>query len=129
VKVFIIDDEPIVSRALQRAFAAKGHDVVIASSGDEAVEMWERVHPDLVLLDVFMPGFTGPQVLQKLKKEGKIKSEYIVLMTAHSTVKSREQALQLGAHDFVQKPFDNVIKLVEDLTGTVGKHGGHELIR
>jgi CheY-like chemotaxis protein len=129
MKVFVVDDEPIVSRALQRAFTSQGHEVVIASSGDEAVEVWEQVKPDLVLLDVFMPGFTGPQVLQKLKNEGKLKSEYIVLMTAHSTVKSREQALQLGANDFVQKPFDNVFKLVEDLSRTVGKDVRKETLR
>ena len=122
MKIFIVDDEPIVSRALTRAFVSAGHDVTTAASGDEAIALWTGVKPDLVLLDVFMPGFSGPQVLQKLKEENKLGKETIVLMTAHSTVKSREQALNVGAHEFVQKPFENVFKLVEDLTRLVQKN-------
>lgn len=124
MKVFIVDDEPIVARALKRAFMAAGHEVAVASSGDEALLMWSDVKPDLVLLDVFMPGFTGPQVLQKCRDENKLGKEKVVLMTAHSTVKTREQALQLGAHDFIQKPFEDIFKLVERLTSMVNKVDG-----
>ena len=124
MNILVVDDEPIVGRALQRAFSNAGHSVKIAASGDEALEIWPQQSFDLVLLDVFMPGFTGPQVLAKLKEQKLLGREMVVLMTAHSTVKSRQEALQLGAHEFVQKPFDNILKLVDDLTKLVKKHGG-----
>ena len=123
MKILIVDDEVIVAKALARAFQSKGHQVEVAHAGEEGLERWFNFLPDAVLLDVVMPGLTGPQVIDEFKKnrdsrEGPMPSKYdptIILMTAHSGIKGREAALVLGAHEFVQKPFEDVFALVEQL--------------
>lgn len=122
MKVLVVDDEVIVVRALTRAFQVKGHQVESAQSGEEGLEKWLQGEPDVLLLDVVMPGLTGPQVIEEyMKRHGGLKNgAKVILMTAHSSVKGREEALQLGADDFIQKPFDDVFGLVkraEELAG------------
>jgi CheY-like chemotaxis protein len=116
MKVLVVDDEVIITRALKRAFESKGHEVSIAHAGEEGLEQWQKILPDVVMLDVVMPGLTGPQVIEEYKNYcavKKIKDQTkIILMTAHSGIKGREAALALGAHDFIQKPFENVFDLV-----------------
>jgi CheY-like chemotaxis protein len=115
LKVLIVDDEVIVARALARAFEMSHHQVFASHSGEEGLEKWIEIKPDLVLLDVVMPGLTGPQVIEEYNKRNLNLNTKIVLMTAHSGIKAREEALALGAHDFVQKPFENIFHLVKRL--------------
>lgn len=119
MKILVVDDELIVARALLRAFSSRGHEVIVAHSGEEGLEKWIAATPDAVLLDVVMPGLTGPQVIEEYQKKGnKSLQVQIILMTAHSGVKGREPARELGADEFIQKPFEDVFKLVtqvEDL--------------
>jgi DNA-binding response OmpR family regulator len=117
MKILIVDDEVIIAKALARAFVAKNHEVVLRHSGEEGLEAWEKESPDIVFLDVIMPSMTGPQVIQEYKKRNvKLnKNCFIVLMTAHSGVKHKESALEAGANEFIQKPFDNVFEIVEKI--------------
>lgn len=114
MKVLIVDDEAIVAKSLARAFMAKGHSVITAHDGDEGLELWLKEAPEVIFLDVIMPGLTGPQVIQEYaKKMGKkMPKHFIVLMTAHSSVKQKESAQELGASDFIQKPFDDIFEIV-----------------
>ena len=116
MRVLVVDDEVIITKALSRAFQAKGHEVAVAHTGEDGVEKWETFKPEVVMLDVVMPGLTGPQVIeeaQRRRKSGKPLSDArLILMTAHSGVKGREPAMNLGAHDFIQKPFENIFDLV-----------------
>ncbi len=121
MKVLIVDDEVIVARALQRAFQKKGHDVFVANNAMEGLRIWELEMPGIVLLDVVMPHMTGPQLLQEIKSIGKsqlLKSAKIVFMSAHSLIKSRATAEEMGGHAFIQKPFENVFELVDKVTGS-----------
>jgi CheY-like chemotaxis protein len=124
MRVLVVDDEVIVVRALTRAFQSKGHQVDSAHSGEEGLEKWVETRPDAIMLDVVMPGLTGPQVIEEFMKrfEGSKQGAKVVLMTAHSGIRAHAEALELGADDFVQKPFDDVFKLVtrvEKLAGGV----------
>jgi len=120
MKILVVDDEHIVARALSRAFSSRGHEVVVAHSGEEGLERWIVTAPDAVLLDVVMPGLTGPQVIEEYaKKEDKGSRAQIILMTAHSGVKGREAARELGADEFIQKPFEDVFKLVSQIESLV----------
>ena len=74
MKILVVDDEPIVARALSRAFVAKGHEVTVAHSGEEGLEKWIENSPDAVMLDVVMPGLTGPQVIEEYKKRKDMKN-------------------------------------------------------
>ncbi len=112
MKILVVDDEVIVARALSRAFESKGHSVAVAFSGEEGLEKWLQWKPNAVMLDVVMPGLTGPQVIQEYKKINGSSKTCVILMTAHSGIKGKEAAIEMGAHDFIQKPFENVFNLV-----------------
>src|SRR4051812_45806565 len=116
MKILIVDDEPLVRKSLGRACQAKGHEVAEAADGREGLEKWKTLKPDLVFLDVLMPVFSGPQVLNEI---GPAKGKAVViLMSAYSGEHNMETAQAMGANLFVPKPFENIFDLVakaEDL--------------
>lgn len=115
MKVLIVDDEALVRRSLSRALKTKGHEVMEAVNGTEGLQTWKTWQPDLVFLDVLMPGMTGPEVLKEISGQTKAK---VILMSAFSGEHNIETAQQMGAHLFVPKPFEDifaVIKMAEDL--------------
>ena len=122
MNIVVVDDEVIVARSLTRAFESKGHKVSVAHSGQEGLEKWLKLQPDAIMLDVVMPGLTGPQVIEEFKKrkELPVKAARVILMTAHSGIKGRGPALLLGADDFIQKPFNNIFDLVSHVEQLVG---------
>src|ERR1700681_1428279 len=99
MNVLVVDDEVIIARALSRAFESKGHMVTTAHSGEEGLEKWIELTPDAVMLDVVMPGLTGPQVIEEYHRRKGSSGGKVVLMTAHSGIKGRDAAIQLGADD------------------------------
>jgi CheY-like chemotaxis protein len=113
MRILIIDDEAIIAKALGRAFEKRGHEVFLAGSGEEGLRLWEKHRPHLLLIDVMMPGMTGPQVLEERRKlAGGLMDEKVLFMSAHSNIKTDEFAVELGAHGFIPKPFVNVFDLV-----------------
>ncbi len=110
MKVLVVDDEPLVRRTLLRAFSARKHDVYEAASGTDGLEIWQRVRPDLVFLDVLMPGMTGPQVLSQVRAWSQAK---VILISAYSGEYDTERVQGLGADYFVAKPFEDIFTLVE----------------
>lgn len=115
MKILVVDDEVIVAKALSRAFQAQGHEVTLAHTGEAGLEQWLLKKPDIIFLDVVMPGLTGPQVIEEFRRSNKTRDYryYVILMTAHSDVKHKASAQQVGADDFMQKPFDDVFALVK----------------
>ncbi len=106
----IVDDEPLVRRSLRRALEMKGHKVSEASDGTSGLEMWKQQKPDVVFLDVLMPGLSGPQVLQEIgTARGTSK---VLLISAYSGDYNLETAQKMGADLFVAKPFEDVFALV-----------------
>ncbi|MGZ3772825.1 MAG: response regulator [Pseudobdellovibrionaceae bacterium] len=115
MKVLIVDDESLVRRSLSRALKSRGYEVLEASNGNEGLEIWKSWQPDLVFLDVLMPGMTGPEVLKEINGHTQAK---VVLMSAFSGEHNIQTAQQMGAHLFVPKPFEDifaVVKMAEDL--------------
>lgn len=115
LKILIVDDEALVRRSLSRALKNKGYEVMEAANGTEGLQSWKTWQPDLVFLDVLMPGLTGPEVLKEMDGHSKAK---VVLMSAFSGEHNVETAQQMGAHLFVPKPFEDiftVVKMAEDL--------------
>lgn len=110
MKVLVVDDEPLVRKSLGRACLAKGHSVTEAQDGVEGLAKWKNNPPDLVFLDVLMPGLSGPQLLKEIGPErGKT---IVILMSAFSGEHNMETAQAMGAALFVPKPFDNIFDLV-----------------
>lgn len=124
MKILIVDDEPLVRKSLGRACRAKGHEVVEASDGNEGLARWLESRPDLVFLDVLMPGLSGPELLQEIAtKLGAAWTGQVILMSAYSGEHNMETAHQFGAGLFIPKPFDDVFALVEKAEALVGRSG------
>ena len=101
--ILVVDDEPAIVRLLRLQLTGEHFRVVTAASGEEALSVFAEQTPDLVLLDVVMPGgMSGLDVLKAMKAQGAIP---VILLTAHSDEQLRLDALSLGAEDFVSKPF------------------------
>jgi len=113
MKVLIIDDEPSVRRALQRAFKAKGHEVHTAVDGIDGEEVWLKERPQIVILDVLMPKLTGPQLLEKLESLLNSYTVKIILISAYSGDFDTKESEAKGASLFIKKPFENIFSVVE----------------
>jgi CheY-like chemotaxis protein len=116
VKVLVVDDESLVRRSLARALKSRGHEVVEAVDGNEGLRLWQETQPDLIFLDVLMPGLTGPQVLSEM---GESKSGRVVLISAFTGEHNMETALQMGADLFIPKPFEDIFSVVQMAEGLV----------
>jgi class 3 adenylate cyclase/CheY-like chemotaxis protein len=103
--ILVVDDRPQNARLLGAVLTPSGYDVLHAASGDEALELaWTR-GPDLVLLDVEMPGMNGYEVCRRLRADERTAFLPVVMVTSHRD-QVRADALEAGADDFVTKPFD-----------------------
>ncbi len=102
-RVLVVDDDPSVTSLLKRGLSYEGFVVDVAASGSEGLELARERPPDLVILDVMMPGLDGLQVLQRLRAaDGHLP---IVLLTAKDAAADQVKGLGLGADDYVTKPF------------------------
>jgi signal transduction histidine kinase len=103
--VLIVDDTPTNLEVISEALSNAGFDVAIAISGDRALQQIERCLPDLILLDVMMPGIDGFETCRRLKANQRTRHIPIIFMTALADTDSKVQALELGAVDYIAKPF------------------------
>jgi two-component system cell cycle response regulator len=104
-KVLIVDDAPDTLEIIQRLLHYEGYDVTIASSGEEGVEKVEQEKPEVVLMDINLPGISGTEALRRIRMMNPI--QCVIMLTAFATVDNAIQALKEGASDFVKKPFEN----------------------
>jgi len=102
--IWIIDDEPAICWALRTNLEEDRHDVEVFSSAEPALKSLKRQQPDLILLDVRLPGTNGLEVLEKLKKE--FPQLPVILMTAFGDLQTAVQAVQADAFEYLTKPFD-----------------------
>ncbi|PWU20150.1 MAG: response regulator [Bdellovibrio sp.] len=111
MKVLIVDDEPLVRRSLKRILNKEGWLVEEAIDGLEGLQKWKSFQPDLVLLDVLMPGLSGPQVMENMKPETRGPSR-VILMSAYTGDWNQDKTRELGADLFLAKPFENIFEVV-----------------
>jgi signal transduction histidine kinase len=103
--VLIVDDNPNNLDVISEALSDEGFDVAIAISGERALQQLERKLPELILLDVMMPGIDGFEMCRRIKGKSHTSDIPIIFMTALSDTDSKVQALELGAVDYITKPF------------------------
>lgn len=103
-KILIVEDEKNMVWALTNALRQEGYQIDSVLRGDQAIETIERTNPDLVLLDIKLPGMDGITVLSTIRELGN--DVPVVMMTAHGTLDTAIQAIKLGATDYLSKPFD-----------------------
>ena len=102
VKVLVIDDEKNILESVKMVLSYEDYAVETASTGLDGIELFKKTHPEIVLLDVKMPGFDGLQVLESLKKIDSIPE--VIMISGHSGIEEAVEAAKLGAFDFLEKP-------------------------
>jgi len=103
-KILIIDDEEFITKSLGRHLHKEGCEIYTASSGEEGIEIFKSDSPDIVLLDLNMPGIGGIDTLKELRKMNS--DAIVIIITAHGDIETAVSAIKLGAYDFVEKPFE-----------------------
>ncbi|NOR15751.1 MAG: response regulator, partial [Candidatus Aminicenantes bacterium] len=101
--ILLIEDEQALSRALHDAFSHHGYGVTVAPDGETGLKLVEIEKPDLILLDVMLPGIDGFEVCMKLRAKGFMAP--ILMLTARSEEVDRVVGLEIGADDYIIKPF------------------------
>jgi len=101
-RVLIVDDDPAIRRSLQRNLSARGYDVAAYETGEEALRSAGEESPDLMILDLMLPGISGADVCRQLRTET---SAPILMLSARGEERAKVHALDLGADDYLTKPF------------------------
>jgi diguanylate cyclase (GGDEF)-like protein len=104
-RLLVVDDQPINVQALYQAFAAD-HQVFMATHGEQAIQQCRSKQPDLVLLDVMMPGLDGYEVCTRLKADDATRDIPVIFVTAHHDEEAETRGLDVGAVDFISKPIN-----------------------
>jgi two-component system nitrogen regulation response regulator NtrX len=112
--ILVVDDEPTILQSLSGLLSDEGFEVETASNGYEALKIIETQSPDLVLLDIWMPGIDGIETLKEIKKESP--HIQVIMITGHGTIETAIKASKLGAFDFIEKPLsiDEVIVTINN---------------
>jgi two-component system KDP operon response regulator KdpE len=100
--IVIVDDEPQIRRVMRTTLSSHGYSVVEAASGEEALEKLRSERPDLIILDVNMPGISGLETCAEIRTSSDVP---IIMLTIRNTERDKVQALDAGADDYVVKPF------------------------
>jgi two-component system KDP operon response regulator KdpE len=101
-RVLVVDDEPQIRRALSTNLRARGYEVELAASGEEALQLVVDRHPDVVVLDLGLPGIDGLEVVRSLRTWSRVP---IVVLSVREAERDKVAALDAGADDYVTKPF------------------------
>jgi len=101
-RILVVDDEPVILRALRTNLSAHGFQVETAENGADALERYARVKPDLVVLDLGLPGASGMEVISRVREHA---DTPIIVLSVRDAERDKVAALELGADDYVTKPF------------------------
>ncbi len=104
-KILVVDDAPDTLEIIQKLLRYEGYDVAVASTGEEGVKKVEEERPDVVLMDINLPGIDGIDALRQIRSNHP--HQCIIVLTAFATVENAIYALKEGAFDFLKKPFEN----------------------
>ena len=126
MKILVVEDEPSSLKLAHLVLVAAGHDVTQAEAADQAMNEIVRSQPDVILLDLELPGIDGLTLARNLKRDPKTRHIAIVATTAYPEKYSREQAMAAGCDGYIVKPI-NTRKLSQQVADAVGKSGigGH----
>ena len=113
--VLIIEDEKLIIVSTQMVLEASGFQVQSAMNGEEGISKARQLKPDLILLDIMMPGIDGWETLTRLKRDPETSGIPVVIFTAREHSRGHQKSAEMGAADYFRKPFepDELIELVE----------------
>ncbi|MEQ8293820.1 MAG: response regulator [Roseovarius sp.] len=118
-KVILIEDERNIIEAISFILSRDGWEVKTHSNGHDAMQAVRDRRPDLVILDVMLPGKSGFDILQEIREDAELGATPVLMLTARGQQKDREMAERAGASRYMTKPFSNaeVLEAVRDLVG------------
>jgi adenylate cyclase len=127
-RVLVVDDNRMNRLMLERALEMAGHSVVSAENGREALDILADDPPDVVLLDIVMPELDGVSVLEQIKTDPTLQHLPVIMISAVDEIESVVECIEIGAEDYLPKPFDPVL-LQARINGALAKKRLHELER
>ena len=105
-KILIVDDDPFIARILSLTFDKEGYQTITVTDSTKAVETIQAEDPDLIFVDVMMPGKNGYDVCKEIRKDDTLSRQpYIIMLTARGMATERKRAERSGADEFMTKPF------------------------
>ncbi len=115
MRILVIEDNPVNSKLLCRRLSKKGYNITTAFSGEEGVEAAQSNQPDLILMDVGLPGMDGLEATRVLKTNSSTRDIPIIAVTAYAMRDDQDAALAAGCNDFTTKPiiFETLIEKIE----------------
>jgi DNA-binding response OmpR family regulator len=116
--VLVIDDDPVILELLRVNFEIEGFDVICAGDGEEGFRRAQADHPDIVISDIMMPRRDGLQLLNDLKADPSTEDLPVILLSAKAQRAEVQQGLELGADDYITKPFDP-LELIDRLNAVM----------
>jgi two-component system, cell cycle response regulator DivK len=119
-KILLVEDNEMNRDMLSRRLLKAGFEMVIAVDGEQAVDLARSEAPDLILMDISLPGLDGWEATRLLKARPETRSIPIIALTAHAMAGDREKSLAAGCNDYDTKPID-FRRLVEKIQGLLGK--------
>ncbi|TFG09484.1 response regulator [Candidatus Thorarchaeota archaeon] len=117
--ILVVDDEEVTTELAKSLFTRHGFRVLVASDGEEALEVAESERPDLILLDVMLPKLDGFEVCRRLRSQDAFEKTPILMFTARGLTRDIERGKESGADEYIVKPFQG-----RDLVATIKKHLG-----
>ena len=115
-KIFIVEDNPLNMELLHDILAMKGYDIYEAEDAEKCLEMIQSIKPDLVLMDIQLPGMDGIEAMKTIKAEEATKDIPIIAVTANAMKGYREEMLSEGFDDYISKPIELTV-LTEKVAG------------
>jgi len=110
-KILIVDDEPDVASLLTLLLRSQGYEAVVASDGRQGLELARKENPDLIILDIMLPGLDGYKIARMLKFDESYSHIPIIMLTAKVQEKDKALGLETGADEYLTKPFDTQLLL------------------
>jgi CheY-like chemotaxis protein len=119
-KILVVDDDTTVTQLLSMLLSMAGHQPTTTNDSTETFELANQLHPDLITLDLMMPGLTGFELCELLHQDPRFASTPILIISARDDTGSMEKAFQAGAREYITKPFgvDTLIQKIEELTSS-----------
>lgn len=112
-KILIVEDEPDIAESLKARLDLEDFEVQLAGKGEEGVTLARKQKPDLIILDVMLPGIDGYEVCKILKEDPKTQKIPILILTALPHLEDAEKAFSAGANEFLNKPYTNERLLIK----------------
>ena len=127
IKITVIDDSKGTVEMMKEFLESRNISVSCASDGYTGLEVVEREMPDIVILDIFMPGMDGIEMLKELRKNDATKDISVIFLTGRSTEVDREEALSYGADAYLTKPYSDY-ELINEINSVLKKKGKPPLL-